>query len=163
MNRSLRTLFGLLGLFAYSAGGCGAPNQIRIPEKPAAATETSRCEALRLYEPHQAIPFPYEPIKALEWQWSDRSKDLRAWLSNYACVLGADAVVGVRETVGSDEQGLPLYQIRGTAVRFTRSQPPVIPTDMPPTPNSQPKMDSASPAPPNGADPRADLPTIGSE
>ncbi|MGC4069598.1 MAG: hypothetical protein QM784_34065 [Polyangiaceae bacterium] len=83
----------------------------------------SGCESIRLYEPHHAVNFHFRVIRTVEGSFVDRSKDLRAWIINEACALGANAVMSISESIDSDEQGLPVYKIRGTAIAFEAPTP----------------------------------------
>jgi len=97
---------------------CGRPNQYGANVPAPLPLIHPGCERIVLYEPHHPIGFEYRPIGELTVRWKDRSKDLRAWLVNEACALGAAAVVQVVESVGSDDEGLPIYAIRGTPIVF---------------------------------------------
>ena len=75
------------------------------------------CERVELIPVGQPAPRPTQVIRDFEGHWDEPDKDLRNWLINKACEVGADAVVEVIETQGRDEDG-PVWNIRGTAVVY---------------------------------------------
>jgi hypothetical protein len=126
--------------------GCASAH----PREPSGANADysiirSGCESVRLYEPHHTVDIRFRTLRVLEGTFADRSKDLRAWLINEACALGADAVTSVSETMDSDEQGLPVYKIRGTAIAVDVAAPdPTADETSPGTPATAPRAPDAT-------------------
>jgi hypothetical protein len=75
------------------------------------------CEHIQLIHAGQTAPRPTQALRDFVGHWDEPDKDLRNWLINKACAIGADAVVNVIETEGRDEDG-PIWNIRGTAVVY---------------------------------------------
>jgi len=96
--------------------GCGGSDggEARWPEI------NPGCGRVELFPPGQVPPGDYQVLRDFSGNWDEPDKDLRHWLINKACEVGADAVVDVVETQGHDSDGGPVWNIRGTAVVWKR-------------------------------------------
>lgn len=111
MGASVRThlLPAALMLTLFACSGCDGGGA-RWPEV------NSGCGHVKLHSPGEESPEDYEVIRSFTGHWDTPDKDLRAWLINKACAAGADAVVDVIQTKGTNGDGAPVWNIRGTAV-----------------------------------------------
>lgn len=89
---------------------CTSPTHLALTVNPG-------CERIALLEPGATVG-SHVVLSELQGKTKQQRKNMHNWLQNKACELGADAVIDVVESEGTDGRHA-IYNIRGVAVRFT--------------------------------------------
>lgn len=97
-------------IFAASMLACTSPKHLALTVNPG-------CEKIALLEPGATVE-PHVALQELQGKTKQQRKNMHNWLQNKACELGADAVIDVVTSEGTDGSHT-IYNIRGVAVRFT--------------------------------------------
>ena len=130
-----------VGLALISVG-CRAPERGPDGRWPVV---TAGCEQIELFNAGEAPSRPTRFVRQISGGWDEPDKDLRAWMINRACELGADAVIEVREKeMGAGDSHE--WRIYGDAVVYTAQEGSTVVPPAPSTDTEAPSTEAAAPS-----------------